>query len=116
MGSDELYFLWNPFWSEDYPLNPEDSLMSSTLVQMWTNFARTGNPTTEDSPVSWDSLRPDQPKYLRIDREGSAFMELSPDYVERMNLWRDIIGDWPPPFLKLFIDPVHICEIYGAFS
>ena len=40
--SDELYFLWNPFWSEDYPLNPEDSLMSSTLVQMWTNFARQG--------------------------------------------------------------------------
>ena len=40
--SDELYFLWNPFWSEDYPLNPEDSQMSSTLVQMWTNFARQG--------------------------------------------------------------------------
>ena len=40
--SDELYFLWNPFWSEDNPLNPEDSLMSSTLVQMWTNFARQG--------------------------------------------------------------------------
>ena len=81
---------------------------------------RTGNPTPEDSPVSWDSVRPDQPKYLRIDREvyhhykkafiiiirdkcdfdwqGSAFMELSPDYVERMNLWRDLIGDWPPVF------------------
>jgi len=100
--SDELYFLWNPFWSEDYPLNPEDSLMSSTLVQMWTNFARTGNPTPEDSPVSWDSVRPDQPKYLRIDREGSAFMELSPDYVERMNLWRDLIGDWPPVFHQAF--------------
>ena len=115
--------------------------MSSTLVQMWTNFARqgkmycmkililskknrTGNPTPEDSPVSWDSVRPDQPKYLRIDREvyhhykkafiiiirdkcdfdwqGSAFMELSPDYVERMNLWRDLIGDWPPVFPQVF--------------
>ena len=85
---------------------------------------RTGNPTPEDSPVSWDSVRPDQPKYLRIDREvyhhykkafiiiirdkcdfdwqGSAFMELSPDYVERMNLWRDLIGDWPPVFHQAF--------------
>ena len=46
--SDELYFLWNPFWSEDYPLNPEDSLMSSTLVQMWTNFARHGKDTMRE--------------------------------------------------------------------
>ena len=38
--SDELYFLWNPFWSVDYPLNPEDSIMSSTLLQMWTDFAK----------------------------------------------------------------------------
>ena len=94
---------------------------------------RTGNPTPEDSPVSWDSVRPDQPKYLRIDREvyhhykkafiiiirdkcdfdwqGSAFMELSPDYVERMNLWRDLIGDWPPHFPQAFHWPCTVISV-----
>jgi len=96
--SDELYFLWNPFWSEDYPLNPEDSRMSFNLVQMWTDFAKTGNPTPDGSPLPlhWDSVRPDQPNYLRIDKEGFAFMELGSDYLARMNLWRGIVGDWPP--------------------
>ena len=32
---------------------------------------RTGNPTPEDSPLpfNWDSVRTDQPNYLRIDKE-----------------------------------------------
>ena len=32
---------------------------------------RTGNPTPGDSPLqfNWDSVRPDQPNYLRIDKE-----------------------------------------------
>ena len=37
-----------------------------------------------------------------FDWQGLAFMELSSDYVERINLWRDIIGDWPPVFSQAF--------------
>ena len=39
---------------------------------------RTGNPTPEDSPLpfNWDSVRTDQPNYLRIDKEVRFFMRL----------------------------------------
>ena len=28
--------------------------------------------------------------------QGFAFMELGLDYLARVNLWRDLVGDWPP--------------------
>ena len=40
--------MWNPFWEVDYPLNDQDLEMSLKLTTMWTNFAKTGDPSTED--------------------------------------------------------------------
>ena len=51
--SDELYFMWNPFYDTDYPLNDRDLKMSLKLTEMWTNFAKTGDPSTED--FQWQS-------------------------------------------------------------
>ena len=51
--SDELYFMWNPFWEAEYPLHDTDLDMSLQLTTMWTNFAKTGEPSTEE--VQWRS-------------------------------------------------------------
>ena len=60
--SDELYFMWNPFYNISYPLNDQDKEMSLKLTTLWTNFAKTGDPNLPDSPgtgVTWAELSRD---------------------------------------------------------
>ena len=46
--------MWNPFWEADYPLaRAADRAMSLQLTTMWTNFAKTGDPSTEQ--IEWRS-------------------------------------------------------------
>ena len=45
--------MWNPFWETDYPLHDQDLEMSLALTTMWTNFAKTGDPSTEQ--IEWRS-------------------------------------------------------------
>ena len=57
--SDELYFMWNPFWEADYPLaRAADRAMSLQLTTMWTNFAKTGDPSSAELGVAWSSQEP----------------------------------------------------------
>merc|ERR1712142_82071 len=92
--SDELYFFWNPFWESDYPLNKKDSEMSLKLTTMWTNFAKTGNPNMGEDLglLEWLAQSPTQKQYLRIDREGDMMMELGEDYMERVQMWGEIMA------------------------
>ena len=48
--SDELYFMWNPFYNVSYPLSDQDGEMSLKLTTMWTNFAKTGDPNLPVNP------------------------------------------------------------------
>ena len=60
--SDELYFMWNPFYNTSYPLNVADGEMSLRLTTLWTNFAKTGDPNLPVSPdtgLTWRELSPD---------------------------------------------------------
>jgi hypothetical protein len=38
--SDELFYLWSPWYGEHYPLGPEDAQISQQLIAMWTKFAK----------------------------------------------------------------------------
>ena len=58
--SDELYFMWNPFYNISYPLSGQDGEMSLKLTTFWTNFAKTGDPNLPVSTgVTWTELNPD---------------------------------------------------------
>ena len=60
--SDELYFMWTPFYNTTYPLNDQDGEMSLRLTTFWTNFAKTGDPNLPVSPdagVTWTELSRD---------------------------------------------------------
>ena len=48
--SDELYFMWNPFYNVTYPLHDNDVHMSLKMTTMWTNFAKTGDPNLPVDP------------------------------------------------------------------
>ena len=92
--SDELYFLWNPFYNVSYPLHDQDIEMSYQLTTLWTNFAKTGDPNVPHNPNienTWTPLSPRVKEYLRIGREGDFNMELGHDYLERVSFWEDVM-------------------------
>ena len=74
--------------------------VSKSMIDMWANFARTGDPTPPGSDlVQWDNVTPDSHRYLVIDTEMK--MDLSEDYINRMNIWETVYeypeGNTLPP-------------------
>jgi len=71
-------------------LEGKDLEVSKQLVTLWTNFAKTGKPTTKssDSLPEWKPITKDVNNYLDI---GDTF-EMKTDYEpERMKLWNSIL-------------------------
>merc|ERR1719369_1058272 len=94
--SDELYFMWNPFWDKNYPLNERDSQISLTLTTMWTNFAKYGDPTPGQGVdlEKWEPQTPEHKQYLRIGKTGDFAMELGEDYMERVQFWAGLMDKY----------------------
>ena len=66
------------------------------MLEMWTNFVKFLNPTPQSESevledVIWESVEPDNHKYMRIDKE--LFMEMTNEYKERMNFWRKALEE-----------------------
>ena len=71
--SDELWFLWNSYWKKHWVNRPEDQVnISNNMLDMWVNFARSGDPTPPDSdlPVTWEPVRPDSHQYMILGTIG----------------------------------------------
>ena len=48
--ADELYMLFDPMfidWIPEEGLNNADSAVSDFMIELWKNFIKTGNPSTE---------------------------------------------------------------------
>ena len=57
--SDELWFLWNTYFGKHWINRPEDQVnISNNMLDMWVNFARDGDPTPPDWPVTWLPVAP----------------------------------------------------------
>ncbi|XP_067206770.1 uncharacterized protein [Linepithema humile] len=76
--AEDLYYLFYPHMIKDLgflppELDSEEYKVISRFVQMWTDFAKTGNPTptiTNLIPVKWEPLKNgDTYNYLNIDTE-----------------------------------------------
>eukprot|EP00095_Tigriopus_kingsejongensis_P005622 maker-scaffold335_size202896-snap-gene-1.19 protein:Tk05622 transcript:maker-scaffold335_size202896-snap-gene-1.19-mRNA-1 annotation:"hypothetical protein DAPPUDRAFT_240263" len=77
-------------------LTAEEEVWSNRIVRMWTDFARTGNPTPDDSQTdvpkvpawSWD-----KPLYVALRENGATIMS---DYTETYNeVMRDTLTEAP---------------------
>lgn len=83
--ADELgYLIFSPHLDVELDGTPEEKVRSQ-LVRMWTNFAKTGNPSLSD--VKWEPMTESNPSYLDIGTEFTMQQHLMKD---RMAFWDDL--------------------------
>lgn len=82
---DELAYLFKPTFNltRDIPSTDPAWEVQKRVLQMWTNFAKTGNPTPETG--AWQPYDLKEQRYLSIGREMEMKSLLLSD---RMNFWR----------------------------
>ena len=68
-----------------------NSSVSETLMSLWTNFAKTGDPTPDGTVqgFKWKNVVGGEDEYLEIGQE-TPFMWQDPKEVQRLAFWRDI--------------------------
>ncbi|XP_067007348.2 bile salt-activated lipase isoform X2 [Anabrus simplex] len=90
--AEELGYLWYikllPY--QQYPQSSPEMETVNRMVTMWTNFAKTGEPTPEETellPINWEPYTPSNPAYLIIDKELRMDRNIMKN---RMDFWDDI--------------------------
>lgn len=105
--ADDLAYLFTNMLSA--PTLEEGSLGTTTvrrMVKLWTNFARTGNPTPEADPllnVNWDPIRSEDMKLLNI--EDRLEMCENPD-IDRAKMWESLEEKFSS-YIREYIDKCH---------
>ncbi len=61
----ELFYVFGNFKSRDWSWTPDDILLSNTIVKYWTNFAKYGNPNSEELP-QWPEFSIKSPNTLYL--------------------------------------------------
>lgn len=72
MGSyhgGELVYVWNNLYLKDWPWQPEDRHLGELMSTLWTNFAKTGEPSAPGSP-KWPAYDPKNEMMLYITTEA----------------------------------------------
>jgi len=76
--SDELWQLWNIYFGVYYVNNRSEEIayVSESMIDMWVNFARGGDPTPPDTTldISWDPVTSEDHRYLVIGSKSLIMM------------------------------------------
>ena len=92
--ADDLHYLFNGHGVEFPALEGEDFTVRDIFVNMWTNFAKTGDPTSSpDLGFQWSQFEPQSPCYLDIN--SSPKMDLSSKFERRINFWNELFPSRP---------------------
>ncbi|XP_049778171.1 juvenile hormone esterase-like [Schistocerca cancellata] len=92
-GELRLLFLRNDT-KYNLDLTSEEDEVRRTLLRLWTNFAKYGNPTPEGDPVTWEPYNPRNRSYLLM----RANFSLEENFLgERMDFWNTNIPLMPYP-------------------
>ncbi|XP_038219848.1 esterase E4-like isoform X2 [Zerene cesonia] len=92
--TDELGYLFRNDSQADVQATPQDLEMRERMLRLWTNFAKSGNPTPEENhyiTVSWLPVTKDNLYYLKLGNELS--LGTNPD-KEKMEFWEDIYAKY----------------------
>ncbi|CAB3233604.1 unnamed protein product [Arctia plantaginis] len=84
---DDLGYLFKNDFQEDLEISEEDQKTRERMVRLWTNFAKSGNPTPEENhylTVNWLPVTKDNLYYLNIGSELT--LGINPD-KEKMEYW-----------------------------
>ncbi|XP_073965429.1 juvenile hormone esterase-like isoform X1 [Choristoneura fumiferana] len=92
--SDELWYLFKNDSLEAVEPTAADVKTRERMVRLWTNFAKSGNPTPDENHyinVTWQPVTKDNLYYLNIGTELS--IQTSPD-KEKMEFWDDLYSKY----------------------
>ncbi|CAB3246733.1 unnamed protein product [Arctia plantaginis] len=82
-GDDLLYF----FNVKAFPFNPNTYQLIKKVVTLWTNFAKYGNPTPDESQVQWKYYTEEKQDYLEI---GNEFVPGTAPDEDELKFWDSI--------------------------
>lgn len=86
--TDELGYLFKNDLQNEVEPTPQDVKMRERMLRLWTNFAKSGNPTPDDEndylTVTWRPVTKDNLYYLNLGPELS--LDTNPD-KEKMDFW-----------------------------
>ncbi|XP_041986521.1 juvenile hormone esterase-like isoform X2 [Aricia agestis] len=70
----------------------KDIAVRANVTKMWTNFAKTGVPTTKDSVIEWPAYTASTPVYLNIDENLSIKSNYEPKKIAAFQVIYDKYG------------------------
>ena len=76
--SAELWYIFGTLKRCWRPMTQEDESLSLTMLDMWTNFAKTGDPNGENLP-KWEKFNAAKPEYMRFDIGSCGMENADPD-------------------------------------
>ena len=99
--ADELFIMWKPYRIPfDTVYTEDDKRVSAAIIQMWTNFAKHGDPTpqSEVSPGDlWIPIKDGKgSKHLEITADGPRLKSDSVQYKKRGKFWERVYEEHPP--------------------
>jgi len=88
--ADELnYLFYVQLFGFAPKVNSPEFKMCRTMSKLWTNFAKTGNPNSQDLDFNWENTSVNDPKYLSIDGDNTKMVD-GLLYKSRIQFWEDI--------------------------
>ncbi|XP_049795937.1 esterase FE4-like [Schistocerca nitens] len=84
-GADMAFLFRNIMFGEPPEKDSEDGKIAMKMTRLWTNFAKTGQPTDPELDVSWPAFTADDPAYLYVGRQG--FIVGRRPFAERAAFW-----------------------------
>jgi len=92
--ADDYFYLFRVRALErKLPENSPENEMRRLMCELWTNFAKTGNPST--NLLKWEPMK--SLNVMQLNRTSQ--MVANPD-KDRINFWREIYQTWNKGFLK----------------
>ncbi|XP_045770164.1 esterase E4-like isoform X2 [Maniola jurtina] len=91
---DELGYLFKNEPTKDVEPTPQDVKTRERMLRLWTNFAKTGNPTPDENhylTVTWLPATKDKVYYMNINNELT--MDTNPD-KEKMEFWDNLYSKY----------------------
>ena len=93
----KLVFVFYEFSFQAHPLGEADFLMSQTLISLWINFAKYGNPTPpfndDIASFNWGQAASETfPLFANISGSVPYMVELSEHYNKRMAFWTQLLN------------------------
>ncbi|CAG9814179.1 unnamed protein product [Phaedon cochleariae] len=90
--ADDLGYIFNITCNPDMKIGEVEEKAMRRVVELWTNFAKYGNPTPEGNKlnVQWKPIEGDHLHYLDITND-ELISDKNPQ-LERVNAWREIFN------------------------